>query len=141
LFDASSEVLGGHRGVSVVAAGPAAAAKGGNNDTAKACQHGGWKTQVPAAGGTYANQGDCVNDGAQASSAFSDVHGSQTCGDIGGTFRSKGPTWWACLYGGNPADTAELQTACGDDGGPSFVVVPPSNDPFGGQTAAICHQA
>jgi hypothetical protein len=46
--------------VSVVAAGPALAAKVGNNDTARACQHGGWKTLVPAAGGAFANQGDCV---------------------------------------------------------------------------------
>jgi hypothetical protein len=48
----------------VVAAGPAAA-KGGNTATAKACQKGGWQTLVPDAGGTFANQGDCVNDGAQ----------------------------------------------------------------------------
>jgi hypothetical protein len=46
--------------VSVVAAGPALAAKGGNNDTAKVCQKHGWKTLVPAAGGAFANQGDCV---------------------------------------------------------------------------------
>ncbi len=44
---------------SVVAAGPAVAAKGGNA-TAQACQKGGWTL------GTFANQGDCVNDGAQA---------------------------------------------------------------------------
>ena len=33
--------------VSVVGAGPAVAAKGGNNDTAKLCQKGGWKALVP----------------------------------------------------------------------------------------------
>jgi len=52
--------------VGVVAAGPAAAAKGGNNDTAKVCQKGGWQNLVPDRGGKFANQGDCVNDGAQA---------------------------------------------------------------------------
>jgi hypothetical protein len=45
--------------VCVIAAGPAVAAKGGNA-TAQACQKGGWTL------GTFANQGDCVNDGAQA---------------------------------------------------------------------------
>ena len=123
--------------VSVVVAGPAAAAKGGNNDTAKACQHGGWKPLGSRTGDPFANQGDCVNDGAQAGSAFSDVHGSQTCGDIGGRFRSGGPTWWACLYGGNPVDTADLQTACNEDGGHSFIAVPPTD---GGQALALCHQ-
>ena len=44
---------------SVVAAGPAVAAKGGNA-IAQACQKGGWTL------GTFANQGDCVNDGAHA---------------------------------------------------------------------------
>jgi len=45
---------------SVVAAGPAVAAKGGNA-TAQACQKGGWTL------GTFANQGDCVDGGAQRS--------------------------------------------------------------------------
>jgi len=48
--------------VSVVGAGPAVAAKGGNA-TAQACKKGGWTL------GTFANQGDCVNDGAQATTA------------------------------------------------------------------------
>ena len=52
--------------VLAVAAGPAAAAKGSNNDTAHACQHGGWTTLVdPATGLAFKNQGDCVNSGAQ----------------------------------------------------------------------------
>ena len=50
--------------VSVVAAGPAVAAKGGNNDTAKRCQQGGWKMLVSQTGARFKNQGDCVNDGA-----------------------------------------------------------------------------
>jgi hypothetical protein len=122
--------------VCAVAADPALAAKGGNNDTAGACQHGGWMTLVPAAGGTFANQGDCVNDGAQAS-GFSDANGSQTCGNIGGTFRVKGPTSWICTYDGDSAHTADLQTACTNDGGQSFFTE--SNGI--GQTLAICQQA
>ena len=50
--------------VSVVAAGPAFAAKGGNNDTAKACQKGAWQTLRSQTGARFNNQGDCVNDGA-----------------------------------------------------------------------------
>jgi hypothetical protein len=116
--------------VSAVAAGHAVAAKGGNNDTAKQCQHGGWM-------GSFKNQGDCVNDGAQASSSFSDTNGSQTCGNIGGTFRVKGPTSWICTYDGSSAHTGELQTACTNDGGQSFFTEPNGI----GQTLGICQQA
>ena len=56
--------------VSVVGAGPALAAKGGNNDAANLCQHGGWKALVSNAGGVFVNQGDCVNDGAKGSAPF-----------------------------------------------------------------------
>jgi hypothetical protein len=52
--------------VNVVVAS-AEAAKGGNNHAAEQCQKGGWKTLGPDTGGTFANQGDCVNDGAQSS--------------------------------------------------------------------------
>ena len=122
--------------VCAVAAGPAVAAKGGNNDTAKLCQHSGWKTLVPDVGGTFANQGDCVNDGAQAS-GFSDANGSETCGNIGGSFRVKGPTSWICTYDGDSAHTADLGTACTNDGGQSFFTEPNGI----GQTLAICQQA
>jgi hypothetical protein len=50
----------------VAAASPASAAKGGNNVTAKACQQGAWRTQRSQTGEAYKNQGDWVNDGAQA---------------------------------------------------------------------------
>ena len=43
--------------VSAVAAGPAAAAKGGNNDTAKQCQRGGWKTLVSQTGEPFKKPG------------------------------------------------------------------------------------
>ncbi len=51
--------------VAAVAAGPAVAAKGGNNDTAKQCQKGGWTSLFSQTGEPFKNQGDCVNDGAQ----------------------------------------------------------------------------
>jgi hypothetical protein len=115
--------------VSVVAAGPAAAAKGGNNDTAKACQHGGWKTHGPAAGGTFANQGDCVNDGAQGSAPPLGSAGQSACQQIGGSFSAVvNPLGqWTCIYmpspTGTPPDdsnTNTLREACEQDGGGPF---------------------
>ena len=52
--------------VSAVSAGPAAEAKGGNNDTARQCQKGGWKTLRSLTGEPFKNLGDCVNDGPRA---------------------------------------------------------------------------
>ena len=105
--------------VSVVAAGPAAAAKGGNNDTAKACQKGGWKTLVPDADGTFANQGDCVNDGAQGRAPFA---GQAACAQVTGTFVVDGVgAMWECNHY-SPTDAADnsLADACFTDGGISF---------------------
>ena len=102
--------------VSLVGAGPAFAAKGGNNDTAKACQHGGWKTL----GGAFANQGDCVNDGAQAKLGSA---GSTTCQQIGGSFHFRRNAW-VCQYTPNPPpaapmdpNTIALGNACNTDSG------------------------
>jgi hypothetical protein len=54
--------------VSVVAAGPAVAAKGGNNDNAHACQQGGhqglFETET---GNPFMNAGDCASHGAKGS--------------------------------------------------------------------------
>ena len=74
--------------VSVVAAGPAAAAKGGNSVAAKICQKGGWRTLVPVTGDAdaFANQGDCVNDGAQGSTPLGSA-GQGACQQIGGSLR------------------------------------------------------
>ncbi|HET6346051.1 MAG TPA: hypothetical protein VFH51_14035, partial [Myxococcota bacterium] len=47
----------------VASTGPAYAAKGGNNDTAKLCQHGAWQGLLTDSGEAFKNQGDCVNDG------------------------------------------------------------------------------
>jgi hypothetical protein len=113
--------------VGVVAAGPAVAAKGGNNDTAKACQHGGWKTLGSAAGDAFANQGDCVNDGAQGSPPLGGVEqsaGQGACQQIGGLFHQSRPPTWTCEYTPNPppdppgdANSQALKTACATDGG------------------------
>jgi hypothetical protein len=48
--------------VSVVVAGPAVAAKGGNSDTAHACQQGGHENRFEAeTGRPFKNAGDCVS--------------------------------------------------------------------------------
>ena len=114
--------------VSAVAAGPAVAAKGGNNDTAKACQQGGWQTLVPNLGDRFANQGDCVNDGAKGSAPFG-AAGKAACTDrqgingsgVDGTFES-GNGHWTCLFmtpvGTDPDPLLQtLQTACETDRG------------------------
>ena len=100
--------------VSVVGAGSAFAAKGGNNDTAKACQQGGWQTL-----GTFANQGDCVNDGAQfgtaGKAACTDPHGISGSFSLDATHHS-----WSCLYDvppNPPGDLSALETACDTDAG------------------------
>ena len=101
--------------VSVVGAGPAFAAKGGNNDAANLCQHGGWR----AFGTLFANQGDCVNDGAKGSAPFGTA-GKAACDGIGGTFTSDA-TSWSCSYDTNfsglPENPPALQTACNADRG------------------------
>jgi hypothetical protein len=104
--------------VCVVAAGPAVAAKGGNNDTAKACQHGGWKTLGSRTGDPFANQGDCVNDGAQGSAPFA---GQNACAQADGTFVVDGfGALWECNdY--NPSADDSVTVACIEhDGGLSF---------------------
>jgi hypothetical protein len=52
--------------VSVVAAGPAAGAKGGNSDNAHACQQGGHGNLFEAeTGNPFSNPGDCASHGAK----------------------------------------------------------------------------
>jgi hypothetical protein len=68
--------------VSLVAAGPAAAAKGGNNDNAHACQQGGatglFETET---GLPFKNPGDCASHGAKGRpfTALSVVMNQYTC--------------------------------------------------------------
>jgi hypothetical protein len=103
--------------VCAVAPGPALAAKGGNKDTARACQKGGWKTLIPDAGGTFANQGDCVNDGAQGSAPFGTA-GNAACSQVAGRFMLRtDPSSWNCLFDpiAFPGGTANLEAACATD--------------------------
>jgi hypothetical protein len=129
--------------VSVVGAGPAFAAKGGNNDTAKACQKGGWMKLVHVEGGALANQGDCVNDGAQGSPPVG-VAGQGACQQIGGSFRQDRPPTWTCQYIPNPppnppgdTNTLALRTACGTDGG-DFSAGPNPPPAGGPEWVVIC---
>ena len=113
--------------VSVVGAGPALAAKGGNNDAANLCRHGGWKALVSNAGGVFVNQGDCVNDGAKGSAPFGTA-GKAACNGLQ-LANGNTPTFtldathgqWTCDYDINfsstPPSPPALQTACETDRG------------------------
>ena len=58
--------------VSVVAAGPAVAAKGGNSDNAHACQQGGHENRFEAeTGSPFKNAGDCASHGAKGGASSS----------------------------------------------------------------------
>ena len=106
--------------VCMVGVDPAFAAKGGNNDTAKVCQHGGWKGLVSDAGGVFVNQGDCVNDGAQGSAPFGTA-GNAACSDLQGPHgfdldATLGQ--WTCMYETSqsvPTNPPELRAACDTD--------------------------
>jgi hypothetical protein len=59
-------------GALALGAGPAAAAQGGNDDTAHACQHGGWASLTdPATGQPFTSQGACVSSGAHGNPPLS----------------------------------------------------------------------
>jgi hypothetical protein len=125
--------------VSVVAAGPGAAAKGGNNDTAKLCQNGGWKTLVSHTGDPFVNAGDCVNDGAQGLSVVPPSAGAAACAKlVQGSFSSgEDETLWSCSYPvpPNPEMPQSLLDACGSDSeGMGFLDV----DPGDGSWTATC---
>ena len=99
----------------VIEAGPAAGATGGNNDAAKACQRGGWQSLVARTGEAYKNQGDCVNDGAQANPPFG-TKGKAACDAIPGQFLQINTKVWECIYAeGDPPNftyAESLQNAC-----------------------------
>jgi hypothetical protein len=124
-----------------VAAGSAAAAKGGNNDTTKQCQKGGWKTHASQTGEPFANQGDCVNDGAHGLGAVPPSAGATACANL---IRSSftplmDDTLWQCQYPvpPNPAGPlSALQDACVTDSArPGSRVF---FDEREGQTTATC---
>ena len=84
--------------VCVAAAGPAAAAKGGNSDNAKRCQKGGWQSLFDATGERFVNQGDCVSYGAQGGTLYTSA-GQAVCQTFGGTFipdGGEGTLLWQC---------------------------------------------
>lgn len=85
--------------VSLVAAGPAGAAKGGNNDAAKQCRHGRWVTLVSQTGAPFKNQGDCVNDGAQGLGVGPQTP-EEACLSLPGRprFTDEGEGSWKCSY-------------------------------------------
>jgi hypothetical protein len=121
--------------VSTVVAGPAVAAKGGNNDTAKQCQNGGWKMLVSQTGEPFKNQGDCVNDGAQGLSVAPLFAGEAACKQIGGTFAFRNDTW-LCTYHvpPNPQMPQVLQDACAKDSGgipPGILTFSPQGEDSG----------
>jgi hypothetical protein len=112
----------------VVEAAPAAAAKGGNNDAAKVCQRGGWQALIARSGEAFKNQGDCVNDGAQANPPFG-TQGKAACDAIpGGLFSQDNPKVWQCNYSeGDPPNYTyrnSLDAACElDTNGLGFLVL------------------
>jgi len=134
--------------VSAVAAGPAAAAKGGNNDTVKLCQKGAWQTLLPDSGGAFSNQGDCVNDGAQGSAPFG-AAGRLECGNVGGSFvislfpdpsDPRLVAEWNCVYmvPPNPTHPRGLQTACSADTSGSVGVFQTEQINASDQWVALC---
>ena len=126
---------------SAVAAGPAAAAKGGNNDTAKQCQRGGWKTLASQTGEPFKNQGDCVNDGAHGLGAAQASAGETACAKLTGSSFTplQDDTLWMCQYPTPSIPSgplAALKDACATDS-----MRPGSQvgfDERNGQTTATC---
>jgi hypothetical protein len=104
----------------VAAAGPAAAAKGGNSENAHRCQKGGWQSLFDANGSRFANQGDCVSYGAQGRTLYASA-GQAVCETFGGTFVPDGALLWACNGYAYPAGAAQLESACTTDGGVGFI--------------------
>jgi hypothetical protein len=94
--------------VSVVGAGPAFAAKGGNSDNAHACQQGGHQTLVAAEQPQvpFKNAGDCASHGAQGgdtsflgldNSGTYSCHQVLTCwGTLSGSGLKPGAQWTVC---------------------------------------------
>jgi hypothetical protein len=104
--------------VSVVVAGPAAGAKGGNNDNAHACQQGGHEGRFEAeTGRPFKNAGDCASHGAQGGATAGlqiDNTGTYSCpppnsnltcwGRVTGSGLQPGSLW-------SVIDTTNLETA------------------------------
>jgi hypothetical protein len=133
--------------VSVVGAGPAFAAKGGNSDNAHACQHGGHETLFEAeTGDPFKNTGDCASHGAKGGT-LGQFAGQAACAQpsrsnpqgVGGTFVIlPRPDLWACnrypLIAGVPVPPPILALACGEDNGFNLTTA----DNFDGTASSIC---
>ena len=127
--------------VGAVAAGPAAAAKGGNNDAAKRCQKGGWKSLTAQTGAPFANQGDCVNDGAHGLGEVPPPAGQTACANLPGSLFSNVESdglLWTCTYPvpPNPEMPSALADACASDGGKTGRVTFEARS--GGDWVALC---
>jgi hypothetical protein len=92
--------------VSVLAAGPAAAAKGGNSDNAHACQQGGHANRFEAETGMpFKNAGDCASHGAKGGTTTFLVidPSSYPCTDS-----TSGATCWGRHFRGGPVSEDRL---------------------------------
>lgn len=125
--------------VSAVNAGPAVAAKGGNNDSAHLCQHGAWKALLSHSAAPFSNQGDCVNYGAQRIDGQPDPTDLQSvCESLSGGSFTDGDSEgliWECVYNTppEPSQPATLSQACGISGRGLFIT-----GPINGKTDAQC---
>jgi len=107
--------------VSVVGAGPAVAAKGGNSANAKLCQKGGWQNLFQSDGSRFASEGDCMSYGAHGGTILTTppFAGQAVCVADGGTFVPDGesPVIWQCNRYRSGTDEQILANACFADGG------------------------
>ena len=130
--------------VSVVAAGPAVAAKGGNSDNAHACQQGGHENRFEAeTGRPFKNAGDCASHGAKGGASSSLVltnpsypcqpNSTATCwGALAGTGLDPSLRWMVFVSGGSNLGSIVAQGhpapdgIVGTDGGtmPTLLEVP-----------------
>jgi hypothetical protein len=98
--------------------------------TLRSSAKGTWKTLVTDGGGTFADQGDCVNDGAQGNAPFG-AAGNAECNEIGGEFQLRAVNRWNCLYTSNSTNTAGMREACATDGGTFTTAQGPGGDTVG----------
>jgi hypothetical protein len=111
-YDARRHRLGGcavtcavSLAISVLAAGPAGAARGGNNDTQTCASAADGRRSFSHAGAPFRNQGDCVNDGAQGLALQPGPLDPQTaCLSLAGrpSFRNGADGSWTCTYQAHP---------------------------------------
>ena len=111
--------------VGAVAAGPAAAAKGGNNDAAKRCQKGGWKSLTSQTGAPSPTKATASTTGPTAWRRPAPA-GQTACANLPGSLFSNVDSeglLWTCTYPvpPNPEMPSALADACTSDGGKTAV--------------------